>query len=190
MSLNSTTFMGENQMIKLNANVSKKVPIPDMEYSSQNFSAGMEIEVSSNISKGELKDKYRELYRVLSESIREQLAEASISSSQMPQPQNHNTRRHQQVHSGGNGRGGNGYGSNGHVGNGHGGNGHGGKNGNGNGKKATDAQVRAIYAIANSKGLDKQRIQNMLSESYGVSYPNQLHIGDASSLIDQLKNGG
>ena len=170
-------------MIKLSANVSKKVPIPGLEYSSQNFNAGMEVEVGSNITRGELKEKYEELYRILEDSISEQIQDAARVN------QNTESSRRQPYKSA-NRSGGNGHGGNGHGGNGHGGNGHGRKSGSGNGKRATDAQVRAIYAIANSKGFDKQGIQDMLSESYGVSYPNQLHIGDASSLIDQLKNGG
>ncbi len=170
-------------MIKLSANVSKKVPIPGLEYSSQNFNAGMEVEVGSNTTRGDLKEKYQELYRILEDSIQEQIQDAASGNqnSQNPGSQSRRTA---------NRSGGNGHGGNGHGGNGSSGRSNGAASGNGNGKKATDAQVRAIYAIANSKGLDKQRIQDMLSESFGVSYPNQLGIGDASTLIDQLKNGG
>ncbi len=157
-------------MIKLNANVSKKVPIPEMEYSSQHFSAGMEVEVSSNTSKGELREKYQNLYLVLSECIEEQIEHANGGGGQVPQPQaqpapqpqqNRQGRQTVRSRSGGNGRG-------------------------GNGKQATEAQARAVFAIARSKGYE---LNDVLSP-YGVNSPYQLSIGDASSLIDSLKNGG
>jgi len=168
-------------MIKLSANVSKKVPIPGLDYSSQNFNAGMEVEIGSNTSRGELKEKYQELYRILEDSIQEQISDVSIGANQ-------NAPQRQPQRATGSGNGGNGHGGNGHSGGGSRRNGSGG-NGKKNDIKATDAQVRAIFAIAGSKGYDKRGIQDMLSESYGVSSPKQLHIGDASSLIDSLKNG-
>ena len=60
-------------MIRLSANVSKKVPLPDVEFSSQQFSAGMEVELSSSVDKDELKGKIRALYGLLEESIDEQI---------------------------------------------------------------------------------------------------------------------
>ena len=56
--------------------------------------------------------------------------------------------------------------------------------GNGNVRNATASQVRAIFAIANRNGVD---LPGLLSSQYGVSRPEDLSIGNASLLIDQLK---
>jgi hypothetical protein len=37
-------------MIKLSASVSKKVPVPDVEFSSDSYSAGLDVEMSSDAS--------------------------------------------------------------------------------------------------------------------------------------------
>ena len=160
-------------MIKLSANVSKKVPIPGLEYSSQNFNAGMEVEVGSNITRGDLKEKFQELYRILEDSIQEQIQDASTGANQnAPQRRQQRATSRSGSRSGGNGHGGSG--------------GNGRKNGGSrNGKKATEAQARAVFAIARSKGYE---LNDVLSP-YGVSSPEQLSIGDASTLIDSLKNG-
>lgn len=60
-------------MIKLNASVSKKVPLPDVEYSSRSCSAGAEVEVSSGANAEELKEKLRALYLLLDQAVDEQL---------------------------------------------------------------------------------------------------------------------
>src|SRR5208337_2669931 len=61
-------------------------------------------------------------------------------------------------------------------------------NGNGkarsNGRKATASQVRAIHAIASRQGLD---LALTLQERLGIDYAEDLGIGQASSLIDELK---
>ena len=161
-------------MIKLSANVSKKVPVPDVEYSSQNFSAGMEIEVGSDTSKSELKEKFRSLYQLLADSIQEQIRDAGMEASEgqrTHQPQMAGAR------AGGNG------------GNGHGGNGesHG---GNGSGRTATEAQVRAIYAIARDRGYSDGELREMLATRFGAHHPTDLSLSDASAAIDNLKNNG
>jgi hypothetical protein len=50
-------------MIKLTANVSKKVPMPDLEFSSQQYSAGMEVEVASGASGEEIQKKLQALFQ-------------------------------------------------------------------------------------------------------------------------------
>lgn len=57
---------------------------------------------------------------------------------------------------------------------------------NGSPRGATSSQVRAIHAIANRNGTD---LANLLSQ-FNVSRPDDLSIGHASHLIDQLKNPG
>lgn len=53
-------------------------------------------------------------------------------------------------------------------------------------RRATTSQVRAIHAIANRNGAD---LASLLSQ-FNVSRPDDLSIGHASALIDQLKNPG
>jgi hypothetical protein len=74
-------------------------------------------------------------------------------------------------------------------------NGHSPTNGNGhspsngkpraNGRKATASQVRALHAIANRQGID---LTLTLQERYGIDHAEDLGIGQASELIDELKN--
>ena len=159
-------------MIKLSANVSKKVPMPDVEYSSQNFSAGMEIEVGSNSSKAELKEKFRSLYALLATSIEEQIDDAGGEL-----PQNGPRERTRQTVTSRRSRG-------------NGGNGKGGNGSSGGGRAATEAQVRAIYAIADDRGYSKQDLRELMTGAFGVQAPGALSIGQASTLIDTLKNNG
>jgi hypothetical protein len=55
---------------------------------------------------------------------------------------------------------------------------------NGNVRNATSSQVRAIFAIANRNGVD---LPTVLNSQFSVTRPDDLSIGDASALIDQLK---
>jgi hypothetical protein len=61
-------------------------------------------------------------------------------------------------------------------------------NGNGraksHGRRATTSQVRALHAIANRQGLD---LALTLQERYGIDHAEDLGIGQASELIDELK---
>ena len=81
-----------------------------------------------------------------------------------------------------------------HAANGHTVNGHAadGQNGNAgqrptNGRSATASQVRAIHAIANQKRID---LDQLLKERFQVARSEDLGIGQASELIDELKAGG
>jgi hypothetical protein len=65
-------------MIKLTGNVSRKVPIPGTEYSSQSFSAGMEIEVGNDASLDVVQKKFKEMYAVLEDAIKAQLISNGI----------------------------------------------------------------------------------------------------------------
>ena len=95
----------------------------------------------------------------------------------------------------------NGHSSNGHVSNGHSSNGNGNNhadarsrdssNGNGqNGRvevaRATQSQIRAIFAISKRQGLDPH---TLISERFRVHKMEDLTIREASALIDDLKNG-
>ncbi len=51
---------------------------------------------------------------------------------------------------------------------------------------ATRSQVKALFAIARSNGLD---INEVVQDRFRISRPEELSIKEASSLIDELKSG-
>lgn len=65
-------------MIKLTGSVSRKVPIPGQEFSSQSFSAGMEAEVGNEATADEIKEKIREMYQILEASVKEQIVSNGV----------------------------------------------------------------------------------------------------------------
>ena len=146
-------------MIKLSASVSKKVPLPEVEYSSHSCCAGAEVEVSDDASPRELRDRLRALYGMLEEAVDEQLqgnGEPVQRKALSEGPGNGLSKR---------------------------------AGGNGNGRMATDAQVRVILEIAAEHGLSEEQLEDVLREQYGADTPAGLSIKDASAVIDLLKNG-
>jgi hypothetical protein len=166
--------------IRLSGSITRKVPIPGIEYSSQSFAAGMEIEINS-ADPGEVQAQLAGLYDSLSSAIDGQIAAAGGQSPaampsigngtavRRPAPQlpaapvqngyANGRNRVAAVHTNGNG------------------------NGNGRRVTATEAQCRAIYAICKSQGLD---MVSVLAD-FNVADAKDLHVKDASRLIDQLK---
>lgn len=65
-------------MIRLTGSVSRKVPIPGTEYSSQSFSAGMEIEVGNDATLSEVQKKFKEMYLVLEDAVKEQIVSNGV----------------------------------------------------------------------------------------------------------------
>ncbi len=174
-------------MIRLSANLSKKVPLPGIDYSSQQYGASVEIEVSDADKPDAIRARIRDLYTMLSSAIDEQI-------SAVPQPA---LPAAAQAQRGYNGNG------NGHtlpppqpvqepmppVRNGYalGRNRVAATNGNGSARRgsASEAQCRAIFAICKSQGIE---MLSVLAD-FNVADPKDLNIKDASRLIDQLKNG-
>jgi len=83
-------------MIKLTGNVSRKVPIPGTEYSSQSFSAGMEIEVGNDASLSEVQRKFKEMYTVLEDAVTEQLVSKGVHFSKNAPSNNSGNNQHQE----------------------------------------------------------------------------------------------
>jgi hypothetical protein len=168
----------EKHMIRISANMSKKVPIPDKAYSSQAFGASIEIEVSDAMSFDVIHERIRHLYTLLGQSIDEQLTEGQngvrngILSEGPPEtiPSKATASRN------GSSRARFTYGSVNCT--------------NGNGATAeqnlmaTKAQCRAITAICKTLSID---VAALMSE-YNVSDPSQLTIKTASELITELRN--
>ena len=150
-------------MIKLSASVSKKLPVPEIEFSSQSYSAGMEVEISSGTSQDDIMEKLNTLYSMLEDSIDEQMGREK----QGGQEKQENSQGPTAVPKSDNGPGTNKH----------------------NGRKATEAQVRAIWAIGKERGYGDEKMKGLLS-AYGVEESSDLSISQASRLIDALKNNG
>jgi len=165
-------------MIKICANLSKKVPLPGVEYSSQQYGAAMEIEVSDADQPEIIQQRIRELYTLLSTTIDDQISGAAqqpvkalpapvraqpVQSQPVPQQRNGYATGRNRVAAVTNG------------------------SGNGNGRRsanATEAQCRAIFAICKSQGIN---MADVLAD-FNVADAKDLHVKDASRLIDQLKS--
>ena len=142
-------------MITINAHVSKKVPIENRDYSSQNYSAGMECEVSGSAGEEEIKENFRRVYQLLEECIEEQMKADEDYSTLSGRLQ---------------GNEGSPEGSY-----------------DGNGWKATEAQVKAIHAIARDRGVSDEDLTAHIRDSYGAGRPEELSVVEASDMIDALK---
>lgn len=158
-------------MIKVTAHLSKKVPLDGVEYSSQQFSAGVEAEVACNADDHTIRETLRRLYGTLEQTIDEQIGKAGgkkimtkpapaagqgISQSSPRNGFRGQGRRFSPTQ---------------------------GRNGNGRSINATPAQQKAIKAIAADLGID---LADALS-GYGVAQPGDLSVKQASELIDALK---
>ena len=66
-------------MIKLTGSVSRKIPIPGTDFSSQSFLAGMEIEVGNDASLEEVHHKFQEMYGILKKAVKEQIVSNGVS---------------------------------------------------------------------------------------------------------------
>jgi hypothetical protein len=152
-------------MLKLNIGLSRKVG--EANYGSRGASVNLEIELESEMAgdADTLRDRVRQLFCMARASVDEELN-------------------------------GNGHSSNSNGGNGHhtqqsrpaNGNGHGShqtQNGR-NGRVATASQVRALFAIASRERID---LPQLVRDRFQVDRAEDLSLRDASTLIDELKNG-
>ena len=148
--------------IKLSGSVSRKVPIKGVEFSSQSYGASMEIEINS-ADAAEVQSQLAQLYSSLNAGIDAQIAAASQPAAAQSQPTLTPQTR-------------NGVSTVNRIA----------AIANSNGKRttATEAQCRAIYAICKAQNLD---VAAVLAD-YNVADSRELHVKDASRMIDQLKS--
>jgi hypothetical protein len=160
-------------MIRLSANLSKKVPVQGIQFSSQQYGASLEIEVSDADKPEAIQARIRELYSLLSLSIDEQIGAVKSAAPvqngnghiQAPPPAPQPVQQR------------NGYATRNRVA--------AVTNGNSRRVGATEAQCRAIFAICKAQGIDMAAVL----ADFNVSDAKDLHVKDASRLIDQLKSG-
>ena len=146
--------------VRLSGSISRKIPIKGVEFSSQSFGASLEIEINS-ANAGEVQAKLAQLYASLNQGIDAQIAATGqpVAAERQPTPP-------PQLR--------NGVSTTNRVA---------GIGGNGKRITATDAQQRAIFAICKSQNLD---VAAVLAD-FNVADSRDLHVKDASKLIDQLK---
>lgn len=157
-------------MIRLSAGLSRKLPVPEIDFSSSSVSAGLEVEVSDSADGEEIADKLRNMYALLDRSITDQITAASKAAALVaPAPKRS------------------------FLGDGNGTprtDGNNGGNGNGNGRRnghASPAQVKAVIAISRDRGMDRNALVELLKAEYNVERPDDLSVKDASDLIGKLQ---
>ena len=144
--------------VRLSGSISRKIPIKGVEFSSQSFGASLEIEINS-ANAGEVQAQLAQLYASLNQGIDAQIATASQPVQSQPTPPVQPR---------------NGVSTTNRVA---------GIVGNGKRITATEAQQRVIFAICKSQNLD---VAAVLAD-FNVADSRDLHVKDASKLIDQLK---
>lgn len=166
-------------MIRLACNLCKKIPIPGCDYSSQSYGAALDIEIADSSDVQTIQSRLQQMYRILEQSIDGQIQDGPPVAGQPPiQSQSVNflsaplppTARipessglplslHQEQNSG---------------------------NGNGT-RKATTAQVKAVFAIIKALGIHKDYLNLKVLPSFNVSRPEDLTVAQASEVIKHLK---
>ena len=168
--------------VKLNIGLSRKVG--ESNYGSRGASINLEVELDNGVlnDPDQLRERVHDLYVLARQSVDEELQRpADADPSEFLYA---NTNGHPKSNGVAHGHGhANGHASNGHSSNGHSSNG---KNGRIEVARATQSQIRAIFAISKRQGLDPHAI---ISERFRVHRMEDLTIREASALIDDLKNG-
>ena len=73
-------------MLRIVANVSKKLPIEGVDFSSQSYSAGMEVEVADAATDEQIRKRIAEVYRLLEATIDEEMAAKAGTQAKSPAP--------------------------------------------------------------------------------------------------------
>jgi len=152
-------------MIKISAHYSKKVPA-DVEFSSRSYSASIEKELADGTPVEEIRKRLQALYLLLEEAVDEQIAAGEARARpgrDLPEPVKETLR----------GRAAQGT-----------------PRRDPNGRKATKAQIKAIYAIARDRGYPDEQLAEVVFDRFRAETPSELSIAQASSLIDLLKENG
>jgi hypothetical protein len=179
--------------VKLNIGLSRKVG--EANYGSRGASINLEVELDNGMlnNPDQLRERVHDLYVLARQSVDEELQRPAEAG---PSEFSHGNGNAQ---SNGSGRAATAANCNGHA-NGHAANGNGNSNGyashgnsHSNGQhgrvevaRATQSQIRAIFAITKRQGLDPHTV---ISERFRVHRMEDLTIREASAIIDELKSG-
>jgi len=170
--------------VKLNIGLSRKVG--EASFGSRGASINLEVELDNGIlnDPDQLRDRVQDLYVLARQSVDEELqrpAEAGPS-----EPSHTNGNEHGRISHSANGNAHKNGHANGQATNGRAANSHSPNNGHGRIEvaRATQSQIRAIFAISKRQGLDPHTVIN---DRYRVHKMEELTIREASALIDDLK---
>ncbi len=165
--------------VKLNIGLSRK--IGEANYGSRGASIHLEVELDNGVlnDPATMRGRVRELYALARQSVDDELQRPADSALTEPTSgANHSQGSGHPVT--------NGHSSNGHPANGS-------TNGHANGHtnrievaRATQSQIRAIFAITKRLGLDPHKV---ISERFHVHRMEDLTIREASSIIEDLNSG-
>lgn len=165
-------------MIRLACNLSKKVPIPGCDFSSQSYGAALDIEIADSSDVQTIQSRLQQMYRVLEQSIDTQITDTHslptqpllppqptsfLDTPQQPtlsisEPTNGNSSRYDEP------------------------------SGNGNGTRiATSAQVKAVYAIIKAQSIHRDYLNHKVLPRFNVNRPEDLTVAQASEVIKHLK---
>jgi hypothetical protein len=207
--------MEEPTMTKLIANVLKKVPVPGVEFSNQQFSGGLEVELPGDAADEIVQRRLQELYALLSRTVEAEIAAASevaVSGTNVPTedgrrdyaPSDRDARRDwtgRNARDGGERRdwrdsrqgyrresGGEEGGERYRRDGGQRQSGGSWRQGGGNRNgQATQAQVKAVFGIAKGRGIERRDLLERIEEQFNVRRVEELNVRQASELIESLK---
>lgn len=149
--------------VKLSANYSKKLGLP--QYSSHSFSASVEVELTDL---SHVESEIQKLYELLQNSVDQEIQQPDFVPQTEQQPQNRSPgRNYSSSHS----RQNNGSGSSG--------------NGNDDRWGCTDGQRGFILRIVSDNNMDKQEAEDLSRQLFGTGVK-QLNKMQASQLIEEL----
>ena len=157
--------------LKLSIGFQKKLGLPD--YGSAGANCQVDFEIDHSLLDNNLDgfhEKAQRAFAACQQAVNDQLARQTHGSA--PKNGNGHTNGHSPPGNGSPPKNGSSKG-NGHS--------------SGSPRMATQSQTRAIRAIASKQRLD---LQQLLEARFGVGRPENLRLSDASTLIDELKNGG
>lgn len=191
-------------MTKIIASVSKKMPVPGVAFSNQQFGGSLEVDMHDGATDEQLQARLQEMYALLGQAVESEIAAVAGAGGRYRENHLHRPdenrieesrseyrgRSGQQRYSSDAFRDGRGDGENGGDRPGYrraSGGGRFNSNNGGHGGSATQAQIKAVFGIAKGRGIERQDLLERVDERFGVRRIEELSIRQASSLIEALK---
>ncbi len=158
-------------MIRINAMYAKKVPA-EIEYSSQTFSASLEVEVSDDIVKaGRTQETLSQIWSELEKSVETQIKQGEKPFSSMNYSKNNGKRNGSSHHWGNNGNGNN----------------NGNRSNAGGTKQVSNKQASYLIDLASQRGQDFNDLCGYLNQRFGVDGVYSLTTNQAGQIINEYK---
>jgi len=156
--------------------------VPNLEYSSQSYMAGLEVEISDGATDEQIKDRLAHVYAMLETSVDREIAQAEATAAKLAQAQQSPAQPPRPAAG---------------VANGQPQRPAGGAPGprpiepRNRRAGASAAQVKAIFGISKDKGMTRESLLALLAQQYGgVTQPEDLSVKQASEFIQKLIGNG